>query len=140
MILIINTLFCHKNQRNMLQVKTKEWIFEAYLLTEETSCWFQLIESLKMTCAWSVLDVWFLNFLDVFRGMSCPNSAKQLLHVQSQQKKTNMVFKFLNKFWLAQSLKNEYQLWIPTAQSLTSLKIYIYPVMEKLETSNLDSR
>ena len=48
-ILIINILFCRKNQKNVLQEEIKNWTFEAYLLIEETSSWFQLIESLEMT-------------------------------------------------------------------------------------------
>ena len=40
----------------MLQKEIKDWTFEAYLLTEETSS----IESLEMTCARSY--GWFLNF------------------------------------------------------------------------------
>ena len=48
----------------MLQKEIKNWTFEAYLLIEETSSLFQLIESLKMTCARSY--AWFLIFLDWF--------------------------------------------------------------------------
>ena len=48
-ILIINILFCRKNQKNVLQEEIKNWTFKAYLLIEETSSWFQLIESLEMT-------------------------------------------------------------------------------------------
>ena len=39
------------NQKNMLQKEIKDWAFQAYLLTKETSSWFQLIGSWKMTCA-----------------------------------------------------------------------------------------
>ena len=48
-ILIINILFCRKNQKYVLQEEIKDWTFETYLFTEETSSWFPLIESLKMT-------------------------------------------------------------------------------------------
>ena len=42
-------LFCRKNQKNVLQKEVKDWTFEAYALTDETTSWFLLIESLKMT-------------------------------------------------------------------------------------------
>ena len=57
-------MFCRKNQKSMLQKEIKDWTSDAYLLTEETSSWFLLIESLKMPCARSYS--WFLNFLDCF--------------------------------------------------------------------------
>ena len=47
-ILIINILFCRKNQKQVLQEEIKDWTFKTYLFTEETSSWFPLIESLKM--------------------------------------------------------------------------------------------
>ena len=57
----MHILFCRKNEKNVLQKEIKDWTFEAYLLTEETSSLFSLIESLKMICARSY--VWFSNFL-----------------------------------------------------------------------------
>ena len=52
-ILIINILFCRKNQKNVLQKEIKDWTLEAYLLIEE-----------KLTCARSYL--WFLNCFGLF--------------------------------------------------------------------------
>ena len=48
----------------MLQDEIKDWTFEAYLLTEETSLWFLLIEQLKVTCARSsaVFEFFGLSF------------------------------------------------------------------------------
>ena len=63
-----------QNQKNVLQEEIKDWTFKTYLLTEEAISWLLLIESLKMACARSY--VWFLNFLDFFCSMSCPNSVK----------------------------------------------------------------
>ena len=66
--------------KNLVQKEIKDWTYKAYLLTEETSSWFLLIESLKITYAKSY--AWFLNFYQmerlwiVFRGMSYPNWVK----------------------------------------------------------------
>ena len=65
----MHILFCHTNQKNLLQKEIKDWTFEAYLLTEETSSRFLLTESLKMTCARSY--AWFLNFLSNGEGLDC---------------------------------------------------------------------
>ena len=78
---IINILFCCKNQKNMLQEEIKDGTFEAYLLPEETSSSFLLIESFKMTYARSY--VWFLNFLD-FLWHVLPKLVKQMRPVPSQ--------------------------------------------------------
>ena len=53
-------LLCCTNQKNVLKKELKDWNFEVYLLIEEPSSWFPLIESMKMTCARSYA---FLNFL-----------------------------------------------------------------------------
>ena len=45
----MHVLFYRKNQKNVLQKEKKDWNFKTYLLTEETSSWFSLIESLKIT-------------------------------------------------------------------------------------------
>ena len=74
-------LFYRKNQKNVLQKETKDWAFEAYLLTEKTvldsSDW--IIENCARSYAWFA---WFLIISIVFRGMSRPNSVKQLWPVQ----------------------------------------------------------
>ena len=56
----MHILFCHKNQKNVLQKEIKDWTFEAYSLTKEVGSWFPLIASLKMTSARSYM--WFLKF------------------------------------------------------------------------------
>ena len=61
--------FCCKNQRNVLQKEVKDRTFETYLLIEEPSFWFLLIESLKMICARSFAS--FLNFLSNGEGIDC---------------------------------------------------------------------
>ena len=62
MSLFLSCIFCStvKIRKNVLQKEIKDWTYKAYLLTEETSSWFPLIESLKITCAKSYM--WFLNF------------------------------------------------------------------------------
>ena len=59
----------------MLQEEIKDGTFEAYLLPEETSSSFLLIESFKMIYARSY--VWFLNFLD-FLWHVLPKLVKQM--------------------------------------------------------------
>ena len=79
----MHILFYRKSQENLLQREIKDWTFEAYLLTADTSSSFPLIESLKITYARSY--AWFLNFYwIVFRGMSYPNLVKQLRPGQSR--------------------------------------------------------
>ena len=65
----MHIIFCRKNQENVLQIETKEWNFEACLLTEEPSSWLLLIESWKMTCTRSY--GWFLIFLSNGVGLDC---------------------------------------------------------------------
>ena len=59
--------FCCKNQKKVLQKEIKDWTFEVYLLTEETSFSFSLFESLKMTFARSY--ALFLNILSNREGL-----------------------------------------------------------------------
>ena len=47
----------------------KDWTFKVHLLTGELSSLFQLIESLKMTCARAY--TWFLNLLLSREGLDC---------------------------------------------------------------------
>ena len=69
-ILIMHILFYSKNWKKL--IAERNWTYKAYLLTEETSSWFPLIESLKITCARSY--AWFLNFYwIVFCKISYPN-------------------------------------------------------------------
>ena len=43
-------------------------------------------------------------------------------------------------FWLVNRQPNDYQFWTAQIIKMSSLKIYLSPVMEKLEILNLDSR
>ena len=123
----------------MLQKEIKDWVFVAYLLIKEISSWFLLIGSLKMTYA-RVLCEWFLNFYQtervwiIFRGMSYPNLIKWQWSVQSEQKGP----KSLN-FDLPKVSKIIINFGLLKVSKMTSLKIYISPVTEKLETLNLDT-
>ena len=128
-------LFCCKNQKNVLQRESKDWTFKAYLLTADTGSWFPLTESLKITCARTY--AWFLNFYwIVFRDMSYPNPVKQLgLSKVSKRKLIGKVYSYLSK---VSKMNTKFELL--KVSKMTSLKIYISPATEKLETSNLDSR
>ena len=68
-VLIEHILFCQTNQKNMLQKRMKDWTFEVYLLTEELSSWFLLIETTKMTCARPY--AWLLNLFSSGRDLNC---------------------------------------------------------------------
>ena len=84
-------------------------------MTEETSLWFQVIESLKITCARSY--AWFLNFYEservwiVVRGISYPHSVKWLWPVQSSKKKrigsVLACFQIEHRLWTAQTQQND---------------------------------
>ena len=67
MSLFLSCIFCStvKIRKNVLQKEIKDWTYNAYLLTEETSSWFTLVESLKITCSKSYW--WFLNFYQTER-------------------------------------------------------------------------
>ena len=79
-ILTVCSLFCRKNQKNVLQKEIKDWRSATYLLTEKSCSWFLLIESLKITCDRSY--AWFLSFYQteriwvVFCNITYPNSLK----------------------------------------------------------------
>ena len=76
LILIMHSLLWRKNQKNVLQKEIEDWNFKAYLLTKETSSWFSLIKSLKITC--TRFYPWFLNFYQT-EGLDCfsqPNLPK----------------------------------------------------------------
>ena len=75
----MHILFCHQNQKNLLQKEIKNWVFESYLLTKETidsRSWIMENDLCQIFCAW------FLNFYQterfwiVFCGMSYPNPVK----------------------------------------------------------------
>ena len=127
-----------KIRKNVLQKEIKDWTYKACLLTEETSSWFPLIESLKITCAKSY--AWFFNFYQmervwiVFQSMSYPNWVKSLWPVHNSKKKQigtvltcPKLAKWISALNCSKSQNNQFE-------------ISISPVREKLETSNLDSR
>ena len=78
--ILMHILFYGKNKEKRCTERNKIEHIKAYLLTEETSFWFPLTESLKITCDKSY--AWLLNFYQmervwiVFRGMSNPNWVK----------------------------------------------------------------
>ena len=67
--------------------------------------------------------------------MSYPKSVKLLWSAQSQQKGPNRV-----NFDLPKVSKININFELLNISKMTSLEIYISPVMEKLETSNLGTR
>ena len=84
------------NQKNVLQKEIKRLNLWSLFTAEETSSWFLLIESLKMTCARSYAS--FLNFLSNGAGLNCfsqpnilPKLNKLTWPVQSQKKGTSRV-------------------------------------------------
>ena len=84
-----------------------------------------MIESFIMTCARSY--AWLLNFLSKREGLDCfsqPNVLPKISKIIDFPKvgKTTINFEILK------------------ISKMTTLKIYISPVMEKLETSSLDGR
>ena len=88
----------------MLQKAMKDWTFEAYLLTEKPTSWFPLTESLKITCA-----RWYTCF--VREGLDCfswPNVLPKISKITVTCPKS-VKMKRQSQFWLAQSLKNDYQ-------------------------------
>ena len=107
---MIHSLFCHKN---VLQKEIKDWTFKACLLTEETSSWFPLIESLKITCARSILCM-VLEFLSNGKGLDCflqhnlPKRSKRTVTCPKQYKGTNRVNSDLPK---VSKIKAKWPLW-----------------------------
>ena len=115
-----------KIRKNVLQKEIKDWTYKAYLLTEETSSWFLLIESLKITCARSY--VWFLNFYwIVFRDMSYPNSVNNC--VLSKVSKREQIRSILTSPKLAK--------WISTLNCSKSAK---WPIWNLYISSHGEAR
>ena len=65
MYLFLSCIFHFAVKIRTKRVTERNWTYKVYLLTEETSSWFPLIETLKITCAKSY--VWFLNFYQIER-------------------------------------------------------------------------
>ena len=128
-ILNMHFLFCCKNQKNVLQIKIKD--FEVCFLTQEPNSWFPLIESWKMTCARSY--VWFLNFLSNGVGLDCflqPNVLPKLGKitvtyppVQSAEKKINRI-----NFDMSKVSQMNINFELIKGSKMTSLKICISSV------------
>ena len=127
-------LFCGTNQKNMLQKETKDWAFEIYLLTGEPSQFLIPPDWIIENDFGQVLCVSWIFFLsncflwtNVFLRLSkitvtclnsiCPNSRS----IMTCLKSSTIIFELLQ------------------ISKMTSLKIFIFPVIEKLEKSNLDN-
>ena len=131
----MHILFCLKNQKNMLQREIKDWAFEAYSLTKEISSWFPWIGSVKVTCVRSCAQ--FLNFYErervwiFFLQHVLPKLNKITVACPKSLKEPNRV-----SFDLPKVSKIIISLELLKVRKVTSLKICIYLVTEKLETSN----
>ena len=104
-----------------------------YILTEETTSWFLWIKLLKMTCTRSY--AWFLNFWDCFLWHVLPKHSKITVNCPKSVEEKNRV-----SFDLPKVSRMNINFKLLKISRMTSLKICIFPVTEKLETSNLDSR
>ena len=118
--------------------RKKLTVFEAYLLTKGASSWFLLIGSLKLTYATSYArgfeSLSNREGLNRFLRHSYPNLVKQLWPVQSEQKEAKSV-----NFYLPKVSKVSINFELLKVRKMTCLKIYVSPVMEKLEISNLET-
>ena len=127
MSLFLSCIFCSTViiRKNVLQKEIKDWTYKAYLVTEETSSWFPLIESLIVV----------LEFLSNGESLNCfswyvlPRLSKVTVTCPQSVKKNKP-----GQFWLAQSKQNKYQLWNAQSQQNDQFEISISPVTEKLET------
>ena len=109
---------------NLFQKEIKDWVFEVHLLTKETSSWFPLNGSVKMTCARSYAHgSWIIikrrEFELFFYSISYPNSVKQRWYVQSQWKDLDKV-----SFHLPKVSKININFELLRVSKMTSLKIY----------------
>ena len=134
-ILSMYILFCRKNQKNVLQMEIKDRNFEVYLLAEELSSWSCWLNHGKwpvpdpMGGSWIfylMVGLWILflrlNVLPKLGkiAVTCPKSRKGSI-LTCPKSAMNMTFELLK------------------VNKMTSLKIRISSVTEKLEKSNLDS-
>ena len=125
----MHILFCYKNQKNMLQKEIKNWTFEVYLLLGSRWSW-------KMTCARSVAC--FLNFLSNGVSLDCflqpnilPKHSKIIMTCPKQEKGTSGI-----NFDLPKISKMSINFYLVKVIKMTSWKIYVSSVTEKLETPN----
>ena len=116
------------------------WLFEACLLTKETSSWFLLIGSLKMTYARSYARGSWI-FFERREGLN-----RFLWHVLPKVSKITVTCPKVSKRDLIGSILTSPKLAkyinfkLLKVCKMTSLKTYISPVTEKLETPNLGTR
>ena len=120
----------------------KDWAFKAIInsLTEETSSWFLLIGSLKMTYARSYARGSWI-FFERREGLN-----RFLWHVLPKVSKITVTCPKVSKRDLIGSILTSPKLAkyinfkLLKVCKMTSLKTYISPVTEKLETPNLGTR
>ena len=91
----------------MLQKAMKDWTFEAYLLTEKPTSWFPdwIIENYLCQMVYMVLQFFVREGLDCFLW---PNVLPKISKITVTCPKS-VKMKRQSQFWLAQSLKNDYQ-------------------------------
>ena len=127
-----------------LQREIKHWAFKTYLLAKETSSWFLLIGSLCKSDPISTyaraLCTWVLNFYQ--RGFA--SSSRHVLPKLSKITVTcpKAVKKWIRSILTCPTLAKQLSTlnFSKSAKWLVWKSIYISPVTEKLETSNLDTR
>ena len=123
--------FVAKIRKTCYRKKIKDSVCEAYLLTKETSSWFLLIGSLKMTFARSCQ---VLEGSNHFSWHVLPKHSKITLTCPKWVKKPNRV-----NFDFPEVSRININFELSKVSEMTSLKIYISPVTQKLEISNLDT-
>ena len=108
----------------MLQKEIKDWAFKAYLLVKETSSWFLLIGSLKITYT-RALCAWVLNLYLTERVWS---SSRHVLPKRSKIIDLSKVVKNPNRFNfdLPKVSKITINCELLKVGKMTGLKIYIY--------------
>ena len=130
----MHILFCCKNQKNMLQKEIKDWTFEVYLLTKETNSWFPLIMENDL-CQIHCMVLEFLSngvSLDCFLQPNIlPKHSKIIVTCPKQEKRTSRV-----NFDFPKISKMSINFDLFKVSKMTSWKIYISSVTEKLETPN----
>ena len=122
---------CYRKKEKIESLKSIYWLKKPV----PDFCWLDHWKWL-----YQILCAWFLNFYQtervwiVFHGMSCPKLSKKTVNCSKWVKRTNRV-----NFDLPKISKTNINFELLKVRKMTSLKIYISPVTEKLETSNLDT-
>ena len=118
----MHILFCCTNWKNVLQKEIKDWTFEIYVVAGST------LMSLNVLSNREGLD-WLL----------LPNVLPKLSKITVTYSKSVKINERVNSDLLkVKNMTINFELL--TVSKMTSLKIYISRVMEKAETSNLDTR